>query len=611
MTEPAIQRRLAAILAADVAGFSRMMGADEVGTVVLLRRLWAEVVHPAVAAHRGRVVKMMGDGMLAEFGSVVDAVHCAVAVQRALARWPGGSHAPVTMRIGVNLGDIVVDGEDILGDGVNVAARLESQAPLGGVLLADAVHAQVRGKVGVTFVDAGPLVLKNIETPIRGWRWVEGPTPEPAEPAETAETAETAAAPEVSAAPPRGRPAGPPAAGPGIARASPSLAVLPFTVQGGDASQDFLADGLVEDILTTLSRLSGLTVIARQSSSTYKGRVMDVRQIGAELGVGHVLEGSVRQSGPRVRIGTQLVDAGTGTQVWAERYDRSLDDIFALQDEIALRVATEMQVHLTDGEQARRRYTTTTNLEAWKLWIEGLQHYRRAITASDQSKARRAWERAVALDPDSAPLHALLGFLHLSSARFGWWDDRDTSLHKAEACTRRALALDPDNPDAHRTVAGTHLARMEFEAAAAAARRTVALGAGMPEVLTFCGFILQCCGHAADSIPLLERAMALSPHHPPNYWGQLGNGLRLAGRAEEALAAFRAYHALSPGFGLADIVLIQEQAGQIDEARRTAAELRALRPDFTLSAWQRTQFRADADQLARDLQSLQAVGLPA
>jgi adenylate cyclase len=336
-----------------------------------------------------------------------------------------------------------------------------------------------------------------------------------------------------------------------------------------------------------------------------------VRQIATELGVGHVLEGSVRQAGSRVRITTQLVDAASGTQVWAERYDRGLDDIFALQDEITLRVATEMQVRLTDGEQARLRYTTTSNVEAWTLWIEGLQHFRGAMTAPVQMKARRAWERALALDPDSAPLHALLGYLHLADARFGWWDDRDTALHKTRACVDRALAIDPDNPDAHRTIAGMHLAQRQFDAATAAAHRAVALGGGVPDVLMFCGFVLQCCGHAADSIPLLERAMALSPHHPPNYWGQLGNGLRLAGRAEEALAAFRAYHALSPGFGLADIVLIQEQAGQIDDARRTAAELRATRPDFTLSAWQRTQFRADADQLARDLQSLQAVGLPA
>jgi adenylate cyclase len=387
--------------------------------------------------------------------------------------------------------------------------------------------------------------------------------------------------------------------------------VLPFTTSGGDGQQEFLADGLVDDILTTLSRLSGLAVIARQSSFAYKGRPMDVRQIAAELGVGHVLEGSVRKAGNRVRITTQLVNAGTGTQVWAERYDRALDDIFALQDEITLRVATELQVRLTDGEQARLRYTTTTNLEAWTLWIEGLHHFRQDMTSAAQRKALQAWERARALDPGSAPLHALLGFLHLTDARFGWWDDRDTAMRKARDCVDRALALDPDNPDALRTIAGMHLARQDFEAAAAAARFAVARGGGLPDVLVFCSFVLQCCGKAADSIPLLERAMTLSPHHPANYWGQLGNGLRLAGRPAEALTAFRTYHARSPGFGLADIVLIQEQAGQLEAARCTAAELRALRPDFTVSGWQRTQFRADTQQLSCDVQSLQASGLPA
>jgi len=604
MTMPlaAIQRRLSAILAADVAGFSRMMGADEAGTVTLLRRLWGDVVHPAVASHGGRVFKMMGDGMLAEFASVVDAVACAAAVQRALAQERLEGRTPLTVRIGINLGDIVVDGEDILGDGVNVAVRLESQAPPGGILVSDAVHTLVRGKVGVDFVDAGLLELKNIETPVRGWRWQEGEAAGTHTLVQrvTAQVGSTLTSP--SAERPTARPATPPVAS--------SLAVLPFTTSGGDAQQEFLADGLVDDILTTLSRLSGLAVIARQSSFAFKGRALDVRQIAAELGVGHVLEGGVRQVGNRVRITTQLVRADTGTQVWAERYDRSLDDIFELQDEITLRVATEMQVRLTEGEQARLRYTTTSNLAAWTLWIEGLQHFRGEMTAATQIKARRAWERALTLDPDSAPLHALLGYLHLADARFGWWDDRDTALQKARESVNRALALDPDNPDALRTVACLHLARRDFEAATAAAWHAVAQGGGLPDVLVTCSFVLQCCGHATDSIPLMERAMLLSPHHPAEYWGQLGNGLRLAGQPEAALAAFRSYHALSPGFGLVDIVLILEQAGRLEDALRTAADFRVARPNFTISAWERTQFRSDTEQLARDMQSLKAVGLP-
>lgn len=615
MSDPAIQRRLTAILAADVAGFSRMMSADEVGTVAVLRRLWGQIVHPAVAGYRGRVVKMMGDGMLAEFASVIDAVQCAIEVQRRLGARRRSLELPVSLRIGVNLGDVLIDGEDILGEGVNVAARLESQAPPAGVLVSDAVHVQVRGKVGIDFADAGLLTLKNIETPIRAWRWSEDSCVK----TEVPVTQAAAALPVMAIGKPSGgREASPgapvilsmPAATRPDDDPMPSLAVLPFAVMGADPEQAFLADGLAEDMLTTLAKLSGLKVIARQSSFAYQGRTIDVRQIAAELGVRYVLEGSVRRAGGRVRITVQLVDARAGTQVWAERYDRSLDDVFALQDEITLRVATELQVRLTEGEQARLRYTSTTNVEAWTLWIEGLHHSRGALTASVQIKALRPWERALELDPNSAALPAMLSFLHLCDARFGWWDDRETALRKARDRSARALAIDPDNADAYRTVAGLHLVHRDFESANAAARHLAVRCGGFADMLSFAAFILQCCGHAADSIPLMQRAMTLNPHHPANFWGHLGNGLRLAGRTQEALAAFYAYHARNPGFGLADIVMIQEQAGQLEDAQRTAAELLAARPEFTISRWKQTQFRIDSEQLARDLQSLNRVALP-
>jgi adenylate cyclase len=421
-----IVRRLAAILAADVAGYSRMMGADEVGTVAALRQIWTETFNPAVAARRGRIVKMMGDGALVEFGSVIDAVECAVAIQRAMAERNRAAERPIVLRIGINLGDIVIDGDDIFGDGVNIAARLESQAPRGGILASDLVHSQVSGKVGITFLDAGEIALKNIERPLRVWRWGgddNAPGNEPV--ARTTEGLE-----------------------------KPSLAVLPFTIMSNDAEQEFFADGLVEDILTTLSKLSGLSVISRNSSFAYKGRAVDVRQVARELGVRYVLEGSVRKAANRVRITTQLIDATTGAHIWADRFDRNLSDIFAVQDEITLTLATEMQVRLTEGEQARLRYTTTSNVEAWNLWIQGLNYNRGPVTKENQIRARRCWEKALALDPDSAPLNAMLGFVHFADARFGWWDDMEIALKKAGAYAERALAIDPDNPDAHRARAG-------------------------------------------------------------------------------------------------------------------------------------------------------------
>ena len=585
MAEQQIMRRLSAILAADVAGYSRMMEAGEASTIAAMRQIWSETFNPAVAERHGRIVKMMGDGALVEFGSVVDAVECGVAIQLAMSKRNLAAARPVEFRIGINLGEIVGDGDDIFGDGVNIAARLEGQATPGGILASDVVHAQVVGKIGVTFIDAGEIKLKNIERPVRAWRWdtKEGPavqrsissfvTPLPAD--------------------------------------RPSIAVLPFAVMGSDPEQEFFADGLVEDILTTLSKLSGLSVIARNSSFVYKGRAVDVRQVARELGVRFVLEGSVRKSANKIRITAQLIDAETGVHIWAVRFDRTIDDIFAVQDEITLTLATEMQVRLTEGEQARLRYTTTTNVEAWNLWIEGLNNERRPKTPQSRLQSRRCWEKALALDPGSAVLNALLGDVHYSDARLGWsGEDRETALKKAEAYVERALAIDPETADAHRAAAGILLLRSRFDEAATAARRAAKLGPSVTDVLVHGGFVLTCCGHAAEAIGQIEKSFALGPNFQAWHLGVLGNAYRLVGRTEEAMAAFRAFNARSPGFGLADIVMIQEQAGRLEEARETAAQLLAARPDFTVTSWLRTQFRVDDKQIAADLASLRSAGVP-
>lgn len=585
MAEHQITRRLAAILAADVAGYTRMMGAGEARTIAAMRHIWSETFNPAVAGRRGRIVKMMGDGALVEFGSVVDAVESAVAIQLAMGKRNLEAEQPVEFRIGINLGDIVIDGDDILGDGVNIAARLEGQAPPGGILVSDVVNREVAGKISITFVDVGEIRLKNVDRPVRVWRWGK----------ETAGTSRSTAD-----------------FAPALPADKPSIAVLPFAVMDSDKEQEFFADGLVEDILTTLAKLSGLAVIARNSSFAYKERAVDVRQVARELGVRYVLEGSVRKSGNRIRISAQLIDAATGVHVWADRYDRDVHDIFALQDEITLTLATEMQVKLTEGEQARMRYTTTTNVEAWNLWIQGLNFDRRAKTPDLHRQIRQCWEKALALDPGSAVLNALLGDIHFSDARHGWTgEDRETALKKAEGYVERALALDPAIPDAHRAAAGILLVRSRFEEAAVAARRAAKLGFNLPDVMVFAGFVLTCCGHAEEAIGQIKKALPLNgPNHQPWHFGVLGNAFRLAGRTEEAHAAFQAFHARSPGFGLADIVMIQEQAGHIEAAGETATRLIAMRPAFTVTSWLRTQFRVDSEQLAADLASLRAAGVP-
>ena len=583
MAAERIQRRLAAILAADVVGYSRLMAADEAGTLARLRTLRKELFDPQVDGHRGRIVKLMGDGALVEFPSVVDAVECAIAIQRAMvAADPGHPEdRRIVFRIGINLGDIIIEGDDIYGDGVNIAARLEGIAESGGIAISEDAWRQVQGKVPARFVDIGEQPLKNIARPVRAYRVDLG----------------EAAAPPPSVPPP-------------AARDKPSIAVLPFETMSDDAEQAYFADGLVEDILTTLSKLAGLRVIARNSSFVYKGRAIDVREAARQLGARYVLEGSVRRIGNRVRITAQLIDAEDGAHLWAERYDRAVDDIFAIQDEITLVLATEMQVKLTEGEQARLRYTTTSNIAAWTCWAQGLSHFRQAVSKEKMGLARLCWEKALALDPGSAALNAMLGFLHGLDVRFGWWDGRETALGKARAYVDRALALDPGNADAHTTASCLWLLQGRFDEAVADARKAVELAPGSADVAELASFVLAPSGYPEEAAALSEKAMTLSPHYPAVYLGTLGQAYRLAGRTAEAIAAFRAYEARSPGFGLIDLVIAYQETGQPAEARQAAERLLAARRNFTIAGWLKTQFLRDAARLEADVAALRAAGLP-
>ena len=379
----------------------------------------------------------------------------------------------------------------------------------------------------------------------------------------------------------------------------------------GDPEQDYFCDGLVEDIITTLSKLAGLRVIARNSTFVYKGRSVDIREAAKQLGVRYVLEGSVRKSGNRIRITAQLIDAQDGTHLWAERYDRAMDDIFAIQDEITLVLATEMQVKLTEGEHARLQYTTTTNVEAWTCWVQGMSHHRQAVTKEAQGQARVFWEKALALDPDSASLNAKLGLLHSFDARFGWWDDRETAIEKARAYVDRALEIDPGNADAYTASSLILLFQRQHDKAVAAAKKAVELAPGSADTAEFASHVLAASGYPEEAVVLSEKAMTLSPNYPAVYLGTLGNAYRLSGRTEQAIEAFQAYHARNPGFGLTDIVIVYQQTGRPEEARRTAEQLLAARPNFTVAAWLKTQFsRRDMAQVEADAVALRAAGLP-
>ena len=579
-----VDRRLAAILAADVVGYSRLMEVADERTMAALQQHRREFFDPTVVKHSGRIFKMMGDGFMVEFGSVLNAVRCAVEIQTGMLERnesvPNDQH--IVFRIGVNLGDVMVDGSDLNGDGVNVAARLEGLAEPGGICISTKVHAEVRGKMDAGFIDMGERILKNIAQPLHLWRWV----------GQIAKTPSPIA--DFSLA---------------LATDKPSITVLPFLTANNDSAQEFFADSLVENILTTLSKLPELSVISRSSSFVYKGRAVDVRQVARDLGVRFVLEGSVQMSGNRIRVFTQLINAATGAHVWADRFDRNVEDVFVVQDEITLKLATEMRVRLTEGDKARLRYNATTNLEAWNLHMEGIS-VSRWVTAEQLHHSQHCWEKALALDPGSAALNGVLAVLHFTDARHNLsGDDRDFVLKKSQHYADRALALDPEDPDAHRALSGILLVNGRFDEAAAVAHKTFRIAPNFPEVLVFAGFVLACCGRAAEGIRPIEKAITLSPNYPGWFLGVLGNSYRLVGRNEEALTVLWGRHAREPGFGLSDIVMLQEQAGQIEEARETAKQLAVLRPSFTIASWLRTQIRSDSEQMAADLASLRKAGI--
>ena len=590
------KRKLAAILAADVVGFSRLTGADEDRTLARLRALRSDLIDPTIAVHNGRVFKRTGDGALVEFRSVVDAVRCAIEVQNAMVERNAGV-APdrrIEFRIGIHVGDVVEESDgDMMGDSVNIAARLEGIAKPGAICLSEQAYWQVKTRLDIAVSDLGATQLKNIAEPIRAFSLQVGLPAEakPAAPVEPSAAEKPAERPSLSD--------------------KPSIAVLPFQNMSGDAEQEYFCDGLVEDIITTLSKLDGLRIIARNSSFVYKGRSLDVREAARQLGVRYVLEGSVRRSGARIRVTAQLIDAADGSHLWAERYDRGVDDIFAIQDEITLMLATEMQVKLTDGEQARMHYTTTSNVEAWTYWAKGMSYFRQPPTRANREAAQAAWEKALALDPNSAPLNAMLGFTHCLDARFGWKDSFDVAHAKARRYAEKALELDPGNADAHITSGMVLLMEGRHDEAVADARKAVHLAPGSADVAQLAGFIVLPSGYAEEAIALCEKSISLSPNYPSVYLGTLGDAYRQAGRTDDAIATFEAYHARNPGFGLTDVVIAYHEKGQPEEAKRTAARLMAARPEFTIAGWRKTQFiRRDAARVEADAAALRAAGLP-
>ena len=505
MSAPANQRRLAAILAADVVGYSQLMGADEDGTLSAMRAVWAEVFNPTVAAHRGRVFKTMGDGALCEFASAVDAVTCAVAVQAAMAGREGtGTGTPkIVFRIGVNLGDIISEGDDIFGDGVNIAARLEALAPPGGICLSAKVHDEVRGKIECGFEDMGEQAMKNIAVPLRVYRI------RPAFGNIADQSAQT---------PPN----------------KPSIAVLPFTNMSGDPEQEFFSDGITEDIITELSRFRDLFVIARNSSFTFKGRAVNLTQVGRELGVTYALEGSVRRAGNRVRITAQLIDCGTGNHIWADRFDGDLADVFAVQDEITRKIVGMLTVGLENDALERARRKPPESLVAYEHWLRG----KRLLWTDGQDNltARQHFENAARLDPDYSRAYSGLAVTWQMEA-LGFWnaDDWRPFYGKALEYGEKALELDDADYQAHIAVAWPILYRGDYTRMKRHIDRAIMLNPNDADTLANASYLLSIYGDGPAAVACAEAAAKLNPRYPDWYEGFHATALFVARRYEEAL----------------------------------------------------------------------------
>ena len=593
-----MERRLAAILLTDIVGYSRLMGLDEEGTIARQMAHREDVFDPKIAAHGGRIVKTTGDGLLAEFPSVVDAVRCAVEVQQEFAKRDGAvpDDRRIRYRIGINLGDIVIDSNDILGDGVNVAARLESLAEPGGICISGTAYEHLAGKVDVCFEDAGEQRVKNVPRPIHVWRWQSG----------------AASNKKRSLIAPFGRgliltvsgfvlvsalsglvwwqfwsPATRILSGqePTLTTRTekPVIAVLPFENISQRPEQDYFSDGITQDIITDLSRISGLFVIARNSTFAYKTMATKLQQIASELGASHVLTGSVRKAGKRIRINAQLIDAATRHEIWADRYDRQLSDVFALQDELTQRIVSSLSVKLKLSEKDRLSRSAKADPEAYDMLLRGIDRYRR-LTKEAVIESREFFKKAIALDPNFARAHADLALTYITAANLGLSDQREVAVSKALEMAKLALKLDETLPQTQFVLAAVYRAQREYDKALAAARKAVALDPNYADGYFQVALNLNYAGRPDDGLTEIKKAMRLNPRHPFFYVLVLGQSYYLLGQYEQALKQFERVKTANPEFGQVHKFLAATYValGRVDDAEWAVEELKAVMPDFSL-----------------------------
>ena len=580
-----VERRLTAILAADVAGYSRLMGADEEGTLAQLKAHRRALVDPKITEHRGRIVKTTGDGMLVEFASVVDALRCAVEVQRGMIE--RNAEVPqekrIEFRVGLHEGDIILDGGDIFGDGVNVAARLQGLAEPGSICVSSHVQEDARGKLDIVFEDAGQQQLKNIERPVRVYR--------------VRPTSAAAGPPPVLALPDK-----------------PSLAVLPFQNMSGDPEQEYFADGIVEQILTALSCIRWLFVIARNSSFTYKGRHVDVRQVGRELGVRYVLEGSVRKGANRVRIAGQLIDTLTGRHLWADHFDGTLDDIFDLQDRVTASVVGAISPKLEQAEIERVRHKPTESLDAYDYYLRGLSLITQT-TRDANSEALRLFRKAIELDPDFAAAHGMAAWCYVVRKVNGFMIDRAQEVLEATRLAYRATVLDKDDAVAL-CWGGYALGYVagDLDAAMAFVDQALGINQNLAAAWNYSGWLRIFVGEQEAAIESMARAMRLSPRDPTVFHMRAGTAFAhfFAGRYFEAVKWAQDALRDQPTFvGTLRIVAASHAlGGRLEEAQKAMARMRQFDPELRVSNLEDRLPPLRPEDFARYAEGLRMAGLP-
>ena len=575
MTEKRAQRRLAAILAADVVGYSRLVEHDEAGTLATLKVRRNEVLVPTVAHHNGRVVKVMGDGVLVEFSSAVDAVQCAITLQEEFTAANQGiaEALQIVLRIGINLGDVIVEGSDLYGDGVNVAARLEGLAEPGRIYVSGSVYEQVKRKLSSSFDELGPHTVKNITEPVHVYR------------VRTQSTGPAVAEPQALPLPTK-----------------PSIAVLPFTNMSTDPEHEPFADGLTEDLITDLSRCSGLFVIARNSTFAYKGKSVDIRRIARELGVRYVLEGSARRAAGRVRINVQLIDAIGGGHMWAERFDRNLEDIFAVQDEVTAKIVEALVGHLTAPVSRKR----PRSMEAYDLCVRARMLNEESLQATQE--ARFLLKQAIALDPGYAEAHQLLAMNYWAGwSHFG--EPKEPNRHLSMETAEKAVALDPNDAGSHWTLGHLLAHELQWEESDRAFAAAFELDPNCADAWADLSDLSVLSGRPKEGIDLIRKALRLNPH--PEVWyylvlGQAQYAARQYVAAIETLRKEETYRTHSRRFLAASLA----QLGRLDEAHRETEMFLLSNPHFTISHWVESMpFRDDA---ARDhfVDGFRKAGLP-